>query len=121
MNNYPIGVIVTRGNWGIALIEEIQSILKIDSGLIAISFEPETQYLERPNTDSVVVWFADAPGTSAERIIHSVAKKGDYLVCGFSLPMLLSFATKRTLLQLPDLLESCKQAFQRGCSISSIT
>ncbi|MCX7836095.1 MAG: hypothetical protein N2450_08535 [bacterium] len=120
MNKSPIGIIVTRGNWGIALIEEIQAILKIETGLIAISFEPEFHQLERPQMDTVIVWFADAPGTTAERIIRTIAQKGDYLVCGFSLPMLLSFATKRTLLPLPDLLESCQQAFQRGCHVTAI-
>lgn len=117
MSNAPIGILVTRGSWGNEMIHEVHSILKIESELLSISYEPESIQLERPKFTGKIVWFVDAPGTTAERAIQSVAIAGDVIITGFSLPLLLSFTTKRNQLTFENLLNSCMDAHRRGCCL----
>ncbi|MDK9700922.1 MAG: hypothetical protein OEM52_12310 [bacterium] len=120
MNEPPLGVVVTRNEWGAAIVEEVTATCFIDCALFAMQVNPDTPDITRPSTlpGQCIVWFVDAPCSSAERAVQRCMNPEDHIFTGFSLPVLLSFATKRKLLPLQELLAACESAHLRGLSLS---
>jgi len=117
LSEFPVGIIVTHNEWGHALVDEVESTVGGESGLRAVEVNPTKTGLERPSdipATTVIFWFVDAPGSSAERAVNKIKQPGDHVITGFSMPMLLSFATKRHNMNSDTLITACRDALERG-------
>ncbi len=116
MSETPIGIVVTRNEWGPLLVEEVEGTY-CDCGLYAVIVNPASPELIRPVAiapDQSIFWFVDAPGSTAERAAQRVKLAIDHIITGFSMPMLLSFVTKRKHLPIEVLVAQCRSALERG-------